>query len=149
MLPRRTGKTGTHQAVHYPERGAAAHCPCRGCPGFRVQLLWFQPAGQAHGSIRDHHLPRVSAQAPDPQRPGDRLYLSMWLVINKKAWNKLSRDDQAIFTETARELEQWTRDYAKNETEEDMAFLKKEKFGVVLFGFRWGAYLFLMNYLPL
>ena len=73
----------------------------------------------------------------------------MWLVINKKAWNKLSRDDQAIFTETARELEQWTRDYAKNETEEDMAFLKKEKFGVVLFGFRWGAYLFLMNYLPL
>lgn len=58
----------------------------------------------------------------DPTLP----YLSMWLVINNKAWNKLSRDDQAIVMDTAKELEQWTRDFAGNETREDMAFLKKE-----------------------
>ncbi|MCP4022537.1 MAG: TRAP transporter substrate-binding protein [Desulfobacteraceae bacterium] len=58
----------------------------------------------------------------DPTLP----YLSMWLVINNKAWAKLSADDQKIFMETAKELEQWTRDFAEKETRDDMAFLKKE-----------------------
>ncbi|MCF6248907.1 MAG: TRAP transporter substrate-binding protein [Desulfobacula sp.] len=58
----------------------------------------------------------------DPTLP----YLSMWLVINNKAWAKLSLDDQKIFRQSAKELEQWTRDFAQKETKEDMAFLKNE-----------------------
>ncbi|MCP4722816.1 MAG: TRAP transporter substrate-binding protein [Desulfobacteraceae bacterium] len=58
----------------------------------------------------------------DPTLP----YLSMWLVINNKAWAKLSKTDQNIVMESAKEMEQWTRDFAKKETKDDMAFLKKE-----------------------
>jgi len=56
----------------------------------------------------------------DPTLP----YLSMWLVINNKAWAKLSAADQETFRETARELQQWTRDFADKETTDDLAFLK-------------------------
>jgi TRAP-type C4-dicarboxylate transport system substrate-binding protein len=56
----------------------------------------------------------------DPTLP----YLSMWLVINNKAWAKLSPADQKTFRETARELQQWTRDFADKETKDDLAFLK-------------------------
>ena len=58
----------------------------------------------------------------DPTLP----YLSMWLVINKKAWAKLPVEDQAIFMESAKDLEQWTRDFAKKETQTDLAFLKEQ-----------------------
>lgn len=58
----------------------------------------------------------------DPTLP----YLSMWLVINNKAWAKLSGDDQKIIMESAKNLEQWTRDFAENETKQDLQFLKNE-----------------------
>jgi len=58
----------------------------------------------------------------DPTLP----YLSMWLVINKKAWAKLSAGDQTIFIETAVEIQKWTRDFSAKETQEDLAFLKQE-----------------------
>ena len=56
----------------------------------------------------------------DPTLP----YLSMWLVINKKAWGKLSPGDQKIFLSAAKELQQRTRDFARKETQDDLAFLK-------------------------
>jgi len=56
----------------------------------------------------------------DPTLP----YLSMWLVINKKTWNKLDDADKKIFLETAREIEAWTRDYAARERTDDLAFLR-------------------------
>ena len=56
----------------------------------------------------------------DPTMP----YLSMWLVINKKSWAKLSAEDQKIFIECAKDVQQWTRDFAAKETKEDLAFLK-------------------------
>jgi TRAP-type C4-dicarboxylate transport system substrate-binding protein len=58
----------------------------------------------------------------DPTLP----YLSMYLVINKNTWNKLSAADQKLFTETAREIEAWTRDYAAKERSQDLAFLKSK-----------------------
>ena len=58
----------------------------------------------------------------DPTLP----FLSMWLVINQKAWAKLSPDQQKIIVETAKEMEQWTRDFAAKETKEDLAFLKSQ-----------------------
>jgi len=58
----------------------------------------------------------------DPTLP----YLSMWLVINRKVWDKLSPADQKIFMETAKEIEAWTRKYAAQEREADLAFLKKK-----------------------
>ncbi|MDT8380414.1 MAG: TRAP transporter substrate-binding protein [Desulfotignum sp.] len=58
----------------------------------------------------------------DPTIP----YFSMWLVINQNSWNKLSPEDQKIITDTAREYETWTREYAAREHEEDLAFLKAE-----------------------
>ena len=58
----------------------------------------------------------------DPTLP----FLSMWLVINKTAWGKLSPEDQKIFMETAQEIQKWTRDFAAKETKDDLAFLKKE-----------------------
>ncbi len=58
----------------------------------------------------------------DPTLP----YLSMWLVINKKTWAKLSPEDQKIFTDAAQDLQQWTRDFAEKETKDDLAFLKIE-----------------------
>ncbi len=56
----------------------------------------------------------------DPTLP----YLSMWLVINQKRWNQLTPEDRQIFTDTAREIEAWTREYAAKEREEDLAFIK-------------------------
>lgn len=58
----------------------------------------------------------------DPTLP----YLSMWLVINNKAWAKLSADEQKIFMETAQEIQKWTRDFADKETKDDLAFLKAQ-----------------------
>lgn len=58
----------------------------------------------------------------DPTIP----YFSMWLVINKTAWEKLSEPDQKILADTARSYEPWTRDYAAKEQEEDFVFLKSE-----------------------
>lgn len=58
----------------------------------------------------------------DPTLP----YLSMWLVINKKAWAKLSPQDQKIVMATAQEIQQWTRDFAAKETKDDLAFLKSQ-----------------------
>jgi TRAP-type C4-dicarboxylate transport system substrate-binding protein len=58
----------------------------------------------------------------DPTLP----FLSMWLVINNQAWNKLSAEDQKIIMETAQEMQGWTRDFAVKETKDDLAFLKKE-----------------------
>lgn len=58
----------------------------------------------------------------DPTLP----YLSMWLVINEKAWKKLSGADRKIFTDTAREIEAWTRDYAARERTDDLDFLKAQ-----------------------
>ena len=56
----------------------------------------------------------------DPTLP----FLSMWLVINNKAWAKLSPEDRKVFTEAAAEIQQWTRDFATKETKDDLAFLK-------------------------
>jgi TRAP-type C4-dicarboxylate transport system substrate-binding protein len=56
----------------------------------------------------------------DPTLP----YLSMWLVINKKSWGKLSPDEQKTFVAAAQDLQQWTRDFADKETKDDLAFLK-------------------------
>jgi C4-dicarboxylate-binding protein DctP len=58
----------------------------------------------------------------DPTLP----YLSMWLVINNKAWAKLSPAEQKVFMETAQDLQQWTRDFADKETKDDLAFLKTQ-----------------------
>ena len=58
----------------------------------------------------------------DPTLP----YLSMWLVINNKAWAKLTPDQQKIFRETAKEMLQWTRDFAAKETKDDLAYLKSK-----------------------
>jgi TRAP-type C4-dicarboxylate transport system substrate-binding protein len=43
-------------------------------------------------------------------------YLSFWLAINLDKWNKLSKADQEILSETAREIEGWTRIYVVKET---------------------------------
>jgi len=56
----------------------------------------------------------------DPTIP----YFSMWLVINKQSWNKLTDEDKKIIAETAKSYEAWTRDYATREREEDFTFLK-------------------------
>jgi TRAP-type C4-dicarboxylate transport system substrate-binding protein len=58
----------------------------------------------------------------DPTLP----YLTFWLVINKDAWNKLSPEDQKIFQEAGREIEEWTRQNAAKERGDDLTFLKKE-----------------------
>ena len=58
----------------------------------------------------------------DPTLP----YLSMWLVINNKAWAKLSAADQKTFMAAAQDLQQWTRDYADKETKDDLAFLRTQ-----------------------
>ena len=58
----------------------------------------------------------------DPTLP----FLSMWLVINQKAWAKLSPEQQKIVVDTAKEMEQWTRDFSAKETKDDLAFLKSQ-----------------------
>ncbi len=56
----------------------------------------------------------------DPTLP----FLSMYLAINNKSWDKLSTEDQKLFIETAKEIEAWTRKNAAEERKEDLAFLK-------------------------
>lgn len=58
----------------------------------------------------------------DPTLP----YLSMWLVINNDTWKKLSPADRKIFTDTARQIESWTRKNAAQERTTDLAFLKSK-----------------------
>jgi TRAP-type C4-dicarboxylate transport system substrate-binding protein len=58
----------------------------------------------------------------DPTIP----YFSMWLVINQHTWDKLSKADQKLLSQTAKIYESWTRTYAAREREEDFAFLKKK-----------------------
>ncbi len=60
-------------------------------------------------------------------------YLSMWLVINNKAWAKLTAQQQAAFTEAAQDMQQWTRDFAAKETVDDLAFLKTKAKALVDF----------------
>ena len=66
----------------------------------------------------------------DPTMP----YLSMWLVINKKAWAKLSPEDQKIFVDCAKDIQQWTRDFAAKETKEDLVFLKGQAKALIELG---------------
>jgi len=56
----------------------------------------------------------------DPTIP----YFSMWLVINNKSWDKLSKADQKIISETAKAYESITRGYAVKERAEDFAALR-------------------------
>jgi len=58
----------------------------------------------------------------DPTLP----YLSMWLVINNSTWNKLSAADRKLFTQTAKQIEAWTRKNAAEERTADLAFLKSK-----------------------
>lgn len=58
----------------------------------------------------------------DPTLP----YLSMWLVINNDTWKKLSEADRKLFTDTARQIERWTRKNAAEERTADLAFLKSK-----------------------
>lgn len=58
----------------------------------------------------------------DPTLP----YLSMWLVINNDTWNKLSEVDKKLFTETAKQIEAWTRKNAAEERTADLTFLKSK-----------------------
>lgn len=51
-------------------------------------------------------------------------YISMWLVINSDFWNKLDKDNQQIISESAIEVEKWTRTYAKAETEKSYKELR-------------------------
>ena len=43
-------------------------------------------------------------------------YLSFWLAINNDIWNKLSKENQQILSDSAREIEEWTRIYVVKET---------------------------------
>ena len=52
--------------------------------------------------------------------------LSMWLVINNDTWKKLSEADRKLFTDTARQIESWTRKNAAEERTADLAFLKSK-----------------------
>ncbi|WP_457552720.1 TRAP transporter substrate-binding protein [Desulfobacula sp.] len=56
----------------------------------------------------------------DPTIP----YFSMWIVVNQKSWDRLSKSDQKIISDTAKDYEAWTRDYAAKEREADFTFLK-------------------------
>ena len=51
-------------------------------------------------------------------------YISMWLTINNDFWNKLDKEQQQILSESAIEVEKWTRTYAKLETEKSYKKLK-------------------------
>jgi TRAP-type C4-dicarboxylate transport system substrate-binding protein len=57
----------------------------------------------------------------DPTLP----YLSFWLTINADVWAKLSPAHQKLFIDEGKKLEQWTRDNAAKEREDDLIFLKK------------------------
>ena len=88
-----------------------------------LQRGTIQGAGSGVSRWRRSKLYEVAPYLTvDPTIP----YFSMWLVINNKSWDKLSSEDQKIISETAKEYEAWTRDYAAKEREEDFAFLKTE-----------------------
>lgn len=88
-----------------------------------LQRGTIQGAGSGVSRWRRSKLYEVAPYLTvDPTIP----YFSMWLVINNNSWNKLSSEDQKIITDTAKEYEAWTRDYAAREREEDFAFLKSE-----------------------
>ncbi|WP_022665373.1 TRAP transporter substrate-binding protein [Desulfospira joergensenii] len=88
-----------------------------------LQRGTIQGAGSGVSRWRRSKLYEVAPYLTvDPTIP----YFSMWLVINKKAWAKLSGEDQKIISETAREYESWTREFAAKERKEDIAFLKTE-----------------------
>ena len=88
-----------------------------------LQRGTIQGAGSGVSRWRRSKLYEVAPYLTvDPTIP----YFSMWLVINQKSWNKLSKEDQKIISETAKEYEAWTRDYAAKERQEDFAFLKTE-----------------------
>lgn len=44
-------------------------------------------------------------------------YLSFWLSIGLKFWNSLSVEDQKLLSDTAQEVEMWSRKYVADETE--------------------------------
>lgn len=86
-----------------------------------LQRGTIQGAGSGVSRWRRSKLYEVAPYLTvDPTIP----YFSMWLVINDKTWAKLSSEDQKIISETAKEYENWTRDFAAKEREEDIAFLK-------------------------
>lgn len=88
-----------------------------------LQRGTIQGAGSGVSRWRRSKLYEVAPYLTvDPTIP----YFSMWLVINQKSWNKLASSDQKIISETAREFEAWTRDFAASEREEDFSFLKSE-----------------------
>jgi TRAP-type C4-dicarboxylate transport system substrate-binding protein len=43
-------------------------------------------------------------------------YLSFWLSIGLKFWNKLSMEDQKLLADAAQEVEMWSRKYVVDET---------------------------------
>jgi TRAP-type C4-dicarboxylate transport system substrate-binding protein len=88
-----------------------------------LQRGTIQGAGSGVSRWRRSKLYEVAPYLTvDPTIP----YFSMWLVINKKSWDKLSSEDQKIIADTAREYEAWTRNFAAREREEDFSFLKSE-----------------------
>jgi len=88
-----------------------------------LQRGTIQGAGSGVSRWRRSKLYEVAPYLTvDPTIP----YFSMWLVINNKSWEKLSKEDQKIISETAKEYEAWTRDFAAKEREEDFVFLKAE-----------------------
>jgi len=88
-----------------------------------LQRGTIQGAGSGVSRWRRSKLYEVAPYLTvDPTIP----YFSMWLVINKKSWDKLSSEDQKIIADTAREFEAWTRNFAAREREEDFTFLKSK-----------------------
>jgi TRAP-type C4-dicarboxylate transport system substrate-binding protein len=88
-----------------------------------LQRGTIQGAGSGVSRWRRSKLYEVAPYLTvDPTIP----YFSMWLVINKKSWDKLSSEDQKIIADTAREFEAWTRNFAAREREEDFIFLKSK-----------------------
>jgi len=88
-----------------------------------LQRGTIQGAGSGVSRWRRSKLYEVAPYLTvDPTIP----YFSMWLVVNNESWSKLSSSDQKILTDTAREYEAWTRDYAAREREEDFIFLKSK-----------------------
>ena len=71
-----------------------------------LKSKWYEVA---HYLTQDYSLP----------------YISMWLTINNDFWNKLDKDGQQILSDSALEIEKWTRTNAKMETERSYETLKK------------------------
>lgn len=62
----------------------------------------------------------------DPTIP----FMTFWLVINKDAWAKLSKEDQALLMEQGKAVESWTRVNAAKERQDDIDFIKTKAKGV-------------------